>query len=114
MSLKEEFSPLQYDPFEGDFGDQGDRVFSDALVNARKQHICSHCCGPIALGEQYRRRREKSDGEMRTWKWCAACCIAMVEEMRNEYLDEDEDEPEDEFPFVTRCRLHETGNVATN
>jgi hypothetical protein len=71
-------SILAFDPFEGDFGDQGDRTLSDALVKARKLHACSHCTGPIAIGEQHRSRSDIAGGELMRWRWCALCCEAMA------------------------------------
>ena len=96
------FTPLDYDPFEGDFGAPGDKVFSDRLVLSRKTYECFHCGGGIAFGEKHRSRYEKSDGEMRTFRWCGKCCEAMVAELIAEESDDDPDEPEDRFPFERR------------
>ena len=96
-----EATPLDYDPFQGDFGDQSDRMLSDCMVKARKPHKCSHCCGPIAVGERHRSRSDIADGEFMSWRWCGKCCAAMVAEM----CGEDEDEPT--YPFEARVRLHE-------
>ena len=97
-----QLTPMDYDPFDGDFGAPGDTVLSDAMVKARKPHECSHCNGQISVGETHRSRYEKSDGEMRKWRWCAACCEAMVKEMEAYYAEE---EPEDPYPFQHRHGL---------
>lgn len=99
-------TPLDFDPFEGDFGDQGDRSLSDAMVKARKAHACSHCGGPIAVGETYRSRSDIADGDLMRWKWCAICCAAMVEQMS--VLDDNERD-EMRFPFDERAALQTTG-----
>ena len=65
------FTPLDYDPFDGDFGGPGDKVLSDRLVVSRKIYKCFHCGGGIAVGEKHRSRFEKRDGEMWTSRWCA-------------------------------------------
>lgn len=75
------FTPLDYDPFEGDFGCPGDKTLRDAMVKARKPHTCTHCAGLIGSGETYRSRTDVVDGDLMSWKWCALCCAAMVEEM---------------------------------
>ena len=36
-------SILAFDPFEGDFGEQGDTVLSNKMVVAAKEHECCHC-----------------------------------------------------------------------
>ena len=96
------FTPLDYDPFEGDFGEPGDNVFSDRLVLSRKTYECFHCSGVIAVGEKHRSRYEKRDGEMRSFRWCRKCCEAMVAELIAEESDDDPDEPADRFPFECR------------
>jgi hypothetical protein len=103
--MAERHTPLDFDPFEGDFGDQGDRCLSDAMVTARKAHACSHCRGPIAAGETYRSRSDIADGGLMRWKWCALCCTAMVEQMAA--LDDDERD-EIHIPFDRRAAIATT------
>ena len=43
LTLEQEGAALEFDPFEGDFGDQSDRVLSNKFVNVRKPGACSHC-----------------------------------------------------------------------
>lgn len=69
---------LAFDPFDGDFGSQTDRVLSDKIVTGRKSHTCSHCDGPIQPGERHRSRSERVDGELMSHRWCAACCALMA------------------------------------
>ena len=43
-------SVLAFDPFEGDFDEQGDTILSDKIVKARKERKCSHCSNVVAKG----------------------------------------------------------------
>lgn len=70
---------LAYDPFAGDFGGSDDQSFVDKMVTARKPHPGCHCCGgPIQMGERHRYKCDKYDGELMSWRWCWACCVAMA------------------------------------
>ena len=84
---------LDFDPFEGDFGMPGDKVFTNKMVVARKPGPCSHCEAEIVKGERVRRQVSKFDGELMTHRWCALCCKAMAE-----YEDQLCDENRDELP----------------
>lgn len=68
---------LEYDPFEGDFGDQGDTVFKDRIVKARSEHSCSMCSDKVTVGEVHRYIAAKFDGQLMTYRYCHACCDAM-------------------------------------
>ena len=78
---------LSFDPFAGDYGGAGsnDGVLSDKLVKGRKTHKCHTCDGPIAVGERHRNRSEVYDGEFMSFRWCAACCKAMVSDDDDAY-----------------------------
>jgi len=102
-----EYTALDYDPFDGDFGDSGDHLFQDKMVRAKKEHKCSHCLGPIVAGETYRSRREVSWSEFFCFKWCAACCEAMVFELKAESLGEEEEI----FPFESRRNLNNKAEI---
>lgn len=78
-----EFTALDFDPFEGDFGSPGDRALSDKIVTARKEHKCFHCAGPILPTTKYRAKAEIVDGSLHTFKWCEPCCGAMVIELND-------------------------------
>ena len=70
---------LAYDPFAGDFGGSDDMPFVDKMVRARKPHSGCHCCGDsIEAGERHRYKCDKYDGELMSWRWCWACCVAMA------------------------------------
>lgn len=78
MSLERDTLILMFDPFDGDFGGQWDKVLSDKMVVARKAHVCAHCDGPVSVGERHRSRSERVDGDLMSWRWCAACCDLMA------------------------------------
>lgn len=84
---------LGFDPFEGDFGDPGDMVFSNSMVIARKPGPCSHCGLTIGKGERVRRQNSKFDGRLMTHRWCALCCAAMAV-----YDTQSEDDDREELP----------------
>lgn len=91
---------LKYDPFEGDFGAPGDRPLTDKIVTAKKQYACWHCKYPIAIGERHRSRSDISDGCFMSFRWCASCCQAMIDEMSATF----DDEPVT-YPYEARCNL---------
>ena len=73
---------LAYDPFAGDFGSQGDKIFSDRMVTAAKdrpQGACCICFGCIAKGERHRVQKAVIDSELKQCRMCAACCLAMAQ-----------------------------------
>lgn len=69
---------LGFDPFEGDFGNPGDRTFRDRIATARKAYECSHCGGAICIGDRHRSRIDKVDGEIMSFRWCTDCCAVMA------------------------------------
>lgn len=70
---------IAYDPFAGDFGGSDDKPFVDKMVTARRPHRECHCCGSsIDMGERHRYKCDKYDGELMSWLWCWACCVAMA------------------------------------
>ena len=70
---------LMLNPFDGDFGCPGDKVFSDKIGVARKQNECHTCGGTISVGEKIRMQRSLFDGAFATYRWCTACCCAMAD-----------------------------------
>lgn len=94
-------SILSFDPFEGDFGEQGDTVLSNKMVVAAKVHECCHCKGFIQKGERHRCQSGKY-GEFMTHRWCAACCDLMA---RIVAADEDADDGDDNFDVFTNAVL---------
>jgi len=78
MNAEQEAACLQAYPFEGDFGVPGDRVFKDRFGTARKAGPCADCQQPIQPGDRVRLLTGKFDGDLRDYRWCTACCIAMA------------------------------------
>jgi len=70
---------LKIDPYSGDYGD-GEVLFSDKIVTARKDHIgkCFCCCGNILKQQKHRAMREAYNGTAVTTRFCYDCCIAMA------------------------------------
>lgn len=91
MSIDQQI--LDFDPFEGDFGAPGDKVFTNRMSIARKPGPCAHCESEIAKGERVRRQVSKFDGELMTHRWCALCCKAMAS-----YEEQACDETRDTLP----------------
>lgn len=75
---------LAYDPFDGDFGEPGDRTLLDKMAVARKSGPCHLCDGEIVPGERVRRRTDIADGEMMSFRWCNACCVAMAQSWKDD------------------------------
>lgn len=69
---------LGTNPFDGDFGEPGDRVLRDDIVNARKAHLCHTPGHSIAKGEQHRVMVERAHNEIRQYRWCGRCTKAMA------------------------------------
>lgn len=84
MTEQEELDCMSVDPFEGDFGDPGDRVLKDKIGTARKAGECHCCAQQIQPGERVRIRAEISDGQMMSFRWCQKCCVAMASSWRDD------------------------------
>lgn len=69
---------LSCDPFEGDFGDPGDRVLKDKIVKSRVLYPCDLCGQTIWVGEYARSRTDISGGKLMSFKWCSLCSKAMA------------------------------------
>lgn len=88
---------LEFDPFEGDYGAPGDKVFTKVMCIARKPGPCSHCGCEINKGERIRRQSSKFDGELMTHRWCAVCCAAIVKYGTDLVNEDSDDLPEYEL-----------------
>lgn len=69
---------LEFDPFQGDFGDQSDKVLKDKMGVARKAGECSNCSQQIQRGERVRLMTARFDGQLMNYRWCPLCCAAMA------------------------------------
>lgn len=81
---------LEFDPFDGDFGEQGDTVLSDKVVKVRKERTCSHCDSLVKIGEYARSMSAKFDGELMSYTWCSECCDLMHTIVVSEENDDEE------------------------
>ena len=92
MSASEfESNVLAFDPFEGDFGEPGDSVLRDKMVNVRTPGPCSHCGCQIHKGERIRIMWAKF-GDLMSYRWCALCCEAMAKCQAQESSGDDSDD----------------------
>lgn len=108
---------LEFDPFQGDFGEQGDREISDKIVTAKKDHAeCSCCRAPIKAGTKNRVKVEIYEREMMTHRWCQDCTAAMAlvdARLSGEDPDWDEDGDEAaEHPYEHRVSLRDAHTPA--
>lgn len=77
-STFDEAACLRFDPFADDFGGSEDRVLSNKIVTVKKDAVCHICAGVVAAGTRSRRHVARIDGELRSYRWCSACCEAMA------------------------------------
>jgi hypothetical protein len=78
MSAFNESECLALNPFEGDFGEPGDRILEDKIVTARTQKKCCNCLGPITPGSRIRRIRAIFSGKFCGYNMCSDCCAAFA------------------------------------
>ena len=65
---------LAYNPFDGDFGEPGDKVLSDKIVSTRKESTCVECLTTTQKGERVRSLSAVFGGKLFSYRWCSACC----------------------------------------
>jgi hypothetical protein len=83
---------LKYNPFQGDFGDLGDREFVDKIVRFRKAgpcHICGFDVRPGMLGRRLTKYWE-ADKVAMTYRYCTLCTEAMAASWTDEGVAFDE------------------------
>lgn len=94
MSKAQLEKALDFDPFEGDFGESSDRTLKDKIIKVRKPHTCHICDGSISAGEPARNIVQVFEGQIGSWYFCHECCKAMVKLF--EFDSENEDGNEDD------------------
>lgn len=71
-----------YNPFDGDFGDVGDRTLRDRIACFRYTHECCLCPATIQPGEIGRSLTklwaDGSPAPVATYRYCRACTEAMA------------------------------------
>jgi hypothetical protein len=78
---------LDFDLFQGDFGEPGDSELQNGIVKGRKPYQCFICAGEILKGEIHRRAVWKFDGELHTYRCCNTCCVCMISSMNGDHHD---------------------------
>jgi len=104
---------LDFDLFEGDFGEPGDSELSNKIVTGRGEYTCHICAGQIIKGEIHRSATYKFSGELMSYRCCNACCVAMVGSVTNAYITEDDDSEIDD-PIEARYALGYERREASN
>lgn len=79
---------LEFDLFDGDFGEPGDSELTNKIVRGRQKYRCFVCEGEILPGEFHRYSVWKF-GEIVTYRCCNECCKAMVISVNDDYEDDD-------------------------
>jgi hypothetical protein len=82
----DENAALNYNLFEGDFGDVGDRPLRDQIVTARKGKLPCHICDEAIVPKTRIRSLTmlwQSDGLM-SYRVCEPCCIASALSWKDE------------------------------
>ncbi|MGV8925049.1 MAG: hypothetical protein ACOH2G_05130 [Ewingella sp.] len=80
---------LDFDLFEGDFGEPGDSCLSNKIVAGRGVYVCHICHGDIQKGEIHLSAAYIFSAELHSYRVCNACCVAMVASVTADYEDED-------------------------
>jgi hypothetical protein len=95
---------LKYNPFDGDFGDVGDRELRDKIVRFRKARAC-HCCAqktkPGTLGRSLV-MLWMTDGPM-SYAYCHECTQAQADSWTDEGAALDR-------RFALRSRTHSSAD----
>lgn len=94
---------LNYDPFSGDESEIV--TMSDKIVRAAKDHAhCNICHGQIAKGENHRAINQvnRELGTRMAFRFCGACCIAMIA-----INDEESDDEWPDSKLIERYRIGE-------
>lgn len=80
---------LDFDLFEGDFGEPGDSCLSNKIVTGRGIYVCHICAGGIEKGEVHLSAAYRFSGELYSYRVCNACCVAMAASVTGDYEEDD-------------------------
>lgn len=75
---------LACNPFEGDFGDPGDKTLSKKIVTLRKSRECNLCGNTAKAGTRCRVQVELFAGKLEPYTWCEECCSAMAQSLTDQ------------------------------
>ena len=70
---------LDVNPFEGEFGDPGDKTLSKKIVTLRKPRECNLCGQTAKVETRCRVQVEVFAEKLESYTWCEECCSAMAE-----------------------------------
>ena len=73
---------LSIDPFDGDFGEVGDKTLRDRIVIAAANGPCSACHGDIKPGSEIRSLTHRFDGRIATYRYCTKCCVGFAHDAK--------------------------------
>lgn len=113
MTSKDELQDaLDFDLFQGDFGEPADTELSNEIVLGRKIYTCFICCEEIQPGEIHRSAKWKFDGDLMSYRCCNACCRAMVQSVNGDYLETElgEDPIDARYALGEKARAAKGGN----
>lgn len=105
---------LEYDPFDGDFGDGSERTLTDEIRVAKRRGECRECGETITAGQLTRVIKKVDSDGFYGGRCCELCCNAMAhvsEAMRGEgdddsaMTDEEYDKKRDAMDVRHRIRL---------
>lgn len=92
--MKEKYNDsLDFNLFEGDFGDSSDTQLTNKIVKVRKEHECHICSNKTQVGSYARYDVWIFDGEFMKYYVCQDCLDAIVQYENEEYDDEDKYDP---------------------
>lgn len=86
---------LDYDPFDGDFGDGTERTLRDDVKPATRRGTCRECKHSIVKGEIVRFIKKVDSEGFYGGRCCQACCTAMAQvsfALSGGFEDEDDDD----------------------
>lgn len=69
---------LDYDPFDGDFGDGSERTLTDEIRVAQRAGTCRECAQPIVKGMLVRVIKKADSEGFYGGRVCEPCCDAMA------------------------------------
>ena len=99
---------IDYDPFDGDFGDGSERTLTDEIRIAKRGGTCRECAQPVTKGMLVRVIKKADSEGFYGGRVCEPCCDAMATVSaahcgEGDEGDEDEDGPD---PYAAMDARH--------
>ena len=90
MKNQDEINAMSVDPLMDEYEEDGDHIFDDKIVTARKTWQCMFCEQPIIPGQRHRYRRSVVGGDVFiVYRWCIPCLLKDEDEDADDDLDEE-------------------------